>query len=120
MKKETPQIYKVEPAIAYEETDDDLNPEIFTKTLNLSSGKIAFQQITILSCFKYLFYVLVTTIQQRIRQPERQPVKTEDLIPIHKFLSVRRSQRCRFCEHNLSKPEYNPSSIKFKIHLGAL
>ncbi|EFX77288.1 hypothetical protein DAPPUDRAFT_305847 [Daphnia pulex] len=98
MKKETPQIYKVESAVAFEETDDMLDPEIFTKVLNLS---------------------FVTTIDQRIRQSERQPVKSEDLIPIHKFLSVRRSQRCRFCEHNLSKPEYNPSSIKFKIHLGA-
>ena len=67
-----------------------------------------------------LVMIIVTTIEQRIRQPERQPAKTDDLIPIHKFLSVRRSQRCRFCEHNLSKPEYNPSSIKFKIHLGAL
>lgn len=98
LKKETPQIYKVEPAVAYEEMDDELDPEIFNKILNLSC---------------------VTTIEQRLRQPERQPILTDQLIPIHKFLSVRRSQRCRFCEHNLSKPEYNPSSIKFKIHLGA-
>ena len=32
---------------------------------------------------------------------------------------VKRSQRCRICEHNLSKPEYNPTSIKFKIQLAA-
>jgi dynactin-4 len=32
---------------------------------------------------------------------------------------IKRSQRCRKCEHNLSKPEYNPSSIKFKIQLAA-
>ncbi len=38
MKKETPQIYKVESAVAFEETDDMLDPEIFTKILNLSSG----------------------------------------------------------------------------------
>lgn len=38
MKKETPQIYKVESAVASEETDDTLDPEIFTKVLNLSSG----------------------------------------------------------------------------------
>merc|ERR1719471_2663839 len=30
---------------------------------------------------------------------------------------IKRSQRCRRCEHNLSKPEYNPTSIKFKIQL---
>lgn len=98
MKKEIPQIYNVEPAVASEEIEDEVDLDMFTQTLVLSS---------------------VTTIEQRIRQPERQPAKTDDLIPIHKFLSVRRSQRCRFCEHNLSKPEYNPSSIKFKIHLGA-
>lgn len=62
----------------------------------------------------------MTTIEQRIRQPERQPTAIKDVMPIHKFLSVRRSQRCRHCEHNLSKPEYNPSSVKFKLHLGAL
>jgi hypothetical protein len=32
---------------------------------------------------------------------------------------IKRSQRCRKCEHNLSKPEYNPTSIKFKIQLAA-
>ncbi len=32
---------------------------------------------------------------------------------------IKRSQRCRKCEHNLSKPEYNPSSVKFKIQLAA-
>ena len=38
MKKETPQIYKVESAVASEETDDALDPDIFTKVLTLSSG----------------------------------------------------------------------------------
>jgi len=98
VKKEIPQIYTVEPAVASEELDDELDPEIFSKALDLSS---------------------VTTIEQRIRQPERQPTAIKDVMPIHKFLSVRRSQRCRHCEHNLSKPEYNPSSVKFKLHLGA-
>ena len=37
----------------------------------------------------------------------------------HKHLMIKRSQRCRRCEHNLSKPEYNPTSIKFKIQLAA-
>lgn len=38
MKKETPQIYKVEPAVASEETDDALDRDIFTKVLTLSNG----------------------------------------------------------------------------------
>ena len=74
----------------------------------------------IMSADKKKIVVSVTTIEQRIRQPERQPTAIKDVMPIHKFLSVRRSQRCRHCEHNLSKPEYNPSSVKFKLHLGAL
>ena len=41
------------------------------------------------------------------------------VFPRHKHLMIKRSQRCRKCEHNLSKPEYNPSSIKFKIQLAA-
>ena len=42
MKKETPQIYNVEPAVATEESDDELDPEIFTKVLNLSSSKLTY------------------------------------------------------------------------------
>merc|ERR1711909_223333 len=41
------------------------------------------------------------------------------IFPKHKHLMIKRSQRCRRCEHNLSKPEYNPTSIKFKIQLAA-
>ncbi|KAF5273504.1 hypothetical protein FQA39_LY07521 [Lamprigera yunnana] len=62
---------------------------------------------------------LATTIEQRLAQPEWQPITTDLLFPIHKHLSVKRSQRCRSCEHNVSKPEYNPNSIKFKIQLFA-
>ncbi|KAF5300149.1 hypothetical protein FQR65_LT09240 [Abscondita terminalis] len=61
----------------------------------------------------------VTTMEQRLVQPEWQPTTTDKLFPIHKHLQVKRSQRCRSCEHNVSKPEYNPNSIKFKIQLFA-
>ncbi|XP_042203259.1 dynactin subunit 4-like [Homarus americanus] len=61
----------------------------------------------------------VTDMEQRMASPEWQPEKTSDLYPLHKHILVKRSLRCRHCEHNLSKPEYNPSSIKFKIQLGA-
>ena len=40
IKKEMPQIYDVEPAVASEVLDDELDPEIFTNTLVLSSGKV--------------------------------------------------------------------------------
>lgn len=41
------------------------------------------------------------------------------LYPQHKNLSIKRSLRCRHCEHNVIKPEYNPSSIKYRIQLFA-
>eukprot|EP00112_Aurelia_sp_Birch-Aquarium-sp1_P009591 Seg2094.6 transcript_id=Seg2094.6/GoldUCD/mRNA.D3Y31 product="Dynactin subunit 4" protein_id=Seg2094.6/GoldUCD/D3Y31 len=62
----------------------------------------------------------VPTIQQRLANPVQQPLKTSDLYPRHKQMLVRRSMRCKECEHNLSKPEFNPSSVKFKIQLGAM
>lgn len=62
----------------------------------------------------------VCNINQRLMQPEFQPTCTDQLFPRHKHLLIKRSQRCKECEHNLSKPEYNPSSIKFKIQLAAI
>lgn len=61
----------------------------------------------------------VTTIKQRNLQLDHCPESVKNLFPKHKHLMIKRSQRCRKCEHNLSKPEYNPSSIKFKIQLAA-
>lgn len=62
----------------------------------------------------------ITHISHRLAAPEFQSPATTDLRPIHKHLLVRRSLRCRECEHNLSKPDFNPLSIKFKIQLVAL
>merc|ERR1712218_744085 len=61
----------------------------------------------------------IATLEQRLAQLESQPLEIGDLFPKHKHLMIKRSQRCRRCEHNLSKPEYNPTSIKFKIQLAA-
>ena len=60
-----------------------------------------------------------TTLSQRLAQLEVQPDIIGSIFPKHKHLMIKRSQRCRRCEHNLSKPEYNPTSIKFKIQLAA-
>lgn len=62
----------------------------------------------------------VTTLQQRLLQPDFQPICASQLYPRHKHLLIKRSLRCRQCEHNLSKPEFNPTSIKFKIQLVAV
>lgn len=77
---------------------EPLPESIFTEPLNLAT---------------------VCTLNQRLFQPQFQPVTTSELYPQQKYLHIKRSQRCKECEHNLSKPEYNPSSIKFKIQLAA-
>lgn len=69
---------------------------------------------------KPLILEKVPHLPQRLCQPDFQPETIANLHPRHKHLLAKRSQRCRQCEHNLSKPEFNPSSIKFKIQLGAV
>ncbi|XP_038839940.1 dynactin subunit 4-like, partial [Salvelinus namaycush] len=64
--------------------------------------------------------ITVTTLRQRLLQPDFQPAGASQLHPKHKHLLIKRSLRCRKCEHNLSKPEFNPTSIKFKIQLVAV
>ncbi|XP_017492359.1 PREDICTED: dynactin subunit 4-like [Rhagoletis zephyria] len=59
------------------------------------------------------------SLKQIIQQIENQPVECKDLFPTSQMLVVKRSLRCKTCEHNLSKPEYNPSLVKFKIQLSA-
>nr|CAH7743499.1 unnamed protein product [Callosobruchus chinensis] len=86
-----------DPAKAKSEVEE-LPESIFTEPLNLTE---------------------VMTIEQRLLQTEQQPTIVDKLFPVHKQLSIKRSLRCRSCEHNVSKPEYNPSSVKFKIQLFA-
>lgn len=85
------------PAEASEDVES-IDEDIFTKPLDLAT---------------------VNTISQTLYQPEFQPHLANQMSPRHKHLLIRRSQRCRECEHNLSKPELNASSIKYKIQLNA-
>lgn len=55
----------------------------------------------------------ISTLEQRFATPELQSVNIDDLFPIRKHLCVKHSLRCRVCEHNVVKPEYN--AVKFKI-----
>ncbi|KAL7016620.1 hypothetical protein ACKWTF_010073 [Chironomus riparius] len=73
---------------------EELSEDIFTKPINLKN---------------------ITTIEQRFTQPANQPESVKHLYPQHKNLSIKRSIRCRHCEHNVIKPEYNPTSIKYRI-----
>ncbi|XP_055632676.1 dynactin subunit 4 [Toxorhynchites rutilus septentrionalis] len=76
----------------------ELPLEILTKEINLKS---------------------ITTVQQRLSQPAKQPSTVNKLYPQHKLLSIKRSLRCRQCDHNVIKSEYNPSSIKYRIAMFA-
>ncbi|KAK1161255.1 dynactin subunit 4 isoform X1 [Acipenser oxyrinchus oxyrinchus] len=89
---------KIEPVQALEEVEP-LPEDYYTRPINLPE---------------------VTTLRQRLLQPDFQPIGASQLYPRHKHLLTKRSLRCRKCEHNLSKPEFNPTSIKFKIQLVAL
>ncbi|KAL7985826.1 hypothetical protein Chor_010992 [Crotalus horridus] len=89
---------KIEPAQAVEEVEP-LPEDYYTRPVNLTE---------------------VTTLKQRLLQPDFQPICASQLYPRHKHLLIKRSLRCRKCEHNLSKPEFNPTSIKFKIQLAAV
>ena len=59
------------------------------------------------------------SLMRIIHQVESQPSECKDLFPTSQMLVVKRSLRCKRCDHNLSKPEYNPSLVKFKIQLSA-
>ncbi|XP_012276685.1 dynactin subunit 4 [Orussus abietinus] len=61
----------------------------------------------------------ITTLEQRLQRPDMQPERINELRPQHKQLLVKRSLRCKTCEHNVSKPEFSSQSIKFKIQLTA-
>ncbi|CAH8589116.1 unnamed protein product [Heterobilharzia americana] len=62
----------------------------------------------------------ITNIRQRHLAPQVQPRYKSQLEPRPKNLVVKRSMRCRVCEHNLCKADFNPSSIKFRINLSAI
>lgn len=61
----------------------------------------------------------MSSIEQRLNQIESQPEVVNKFFPISKMLSVKRSLRCKVCEHNLIKSEYNPCLIRLKIQLSA-
>ena len=73
---------------------EPLPPDIYTLPLNLSQ---------------------VCTMKQRLAAPDVQPISRSQLHPLRKHLQVKRSLRCKECDHNVLKPEYNAASIKFKI-----
>ncbi|XP_031629358.1 dynactin subunit 4 [Contarinia nasturtii] len=87
----------ISPSEASEDVDE-LPKDIFTQPINLKS---------------------VTTLKQRLQNPALQPSSVNNLYPQHKSISIKRSLRCKQCQHNVLKPEFNPPSIKYRIQLYA-
>ncbi|XP_037938032.1 dynactin subunit 4-like [Teleopsis dalmanni] len=87
----------IAPSVASEDVGE-LPASIFTQKLNLKN---------------------ITTIEQRHFQPADQPISVNKLYPQRRCLWIKRSLRCRQCEHNVIKPEYHPTSIKYRIQLFA-
>ncbi|XP_003699436.1 dynactin subunit 4 [Megachile rotundata] len=85
------------PSIATEEVEE-LSPEIFTEPVDITK---------------------ITTLEQRLQHPEVQAEKVNELRPQHRQFLVKKSQRCRVCDHCLSKPDLSSQSTKFKIKLAA-
>lgn len=92
--KKNPKILSSEAS----EEVDELPKDIFTQPINLKS---------------------VTTLKQRLQNPSLQPSSVINLYPQHKSISIKRSLRCKQCQHNVLKPEFNPPSIKYRIQLYA-
>ena len=55
------------------------------------------------------------SLEAKLLEPSIQVESVDDYQPIHQQLIVKKSQRCRTCEHFVSKPDLSSSSIKFKM-----
>lgn len=65
-------------------------------------------------------FTKIVPLAKRLDQPEHQPTEVCQYFPKRTSMFIKRSLRCKQCEHNVIKPEYHPSSIKFKIQLVAI
>lgn len=78
------------------------------------------KDVLLIYIYIYVFYYIsVTTVKQRHNQPCEQPFTINKLYPQRRGLWIKRSLRCRECEHNVIKPEYHPTSVKYRIQLFA-
>lgn len=58
----------------------------------------------------------VTTLKQRLLQPDFQPICASQLYPRHKHLLIKRSLRCRVCSHN-KKTILSSQSLLTKLEI---
>ncbi|KAI8587356.1 dynactin p62 family-domain-containing protein [Geranomyces variabilis] len=62
----------------------------------------------------------VTSLQQRLHQPNDHAVHKTALYPQRIQLRTKRSKRCRKCDHIVVKPEHKAQSTRFSIKMMAL
>ncbi|KFD65798.1 hypothetical protein M514_04718 [Trichuris suis] len=98
--------------------DGEKDSDDSTKLASISSEEVEPLDETIFS--RQVNVANLTTMSQRLKIPETQPQYVSDLLPLRKPLVVRKSVRCRSCEHNVIRGEYVPSSVKFKIQFCAM
>lgn len=58
----------------------------------------------------------ITTLEQRLLDPNYQPIVCSELWPRSVNLIGKKLHRCKGCEHILIKAEISPTSIRFKMH----
>lgn len=98
---------------------DKTAPKIKQSTINPSLATDVVQELPDDIFSKEITLSNITTLKQRLNHPSVQPSTVNNLYPLNKNLSIKRSLRCRQCEHNIIKPEYNPVSVKYRIQLFA-
>ncbi|XP_037026479.1 dynactin subunit 4 [Bradysia coprophila] len=98
---------------------DKTAPKIKQSTINPSLATDVVQELPDDIFSKEIILSNITTVKQRLNHPSVQPSTVNNLYPLNKNLSIKRSLRCRQCEHNIIKPEYNPVSVKYRIQLFA-
>lgn len=98
---------------------DKSSPKIHASTINPSIANDIVEELPENLFTQQINLKNITTLKQRLAQPSGQPYTVKKLFPQHKNLSIKKSLRCRQCEHNVIKPEFNPTSIKYRIQLVA-
>lgn len=94
-------------------------PKVKQSTINPSLATDVVKELPDDMFVKEIHLSNITTLKQRLTHPSVQPYTVNNLYPLNKNLSIKRSLRCRQCEHNIIKPEYNPVSVKYRIQLFA-
>uniref|UniRef100_H2YNG3 Dynactin subunit 4 n=1 Tax=Ciona savignyi TaxID=51511 RepID=H2YNG3_CIOSA len=85
-----------------------------------SSPTLGLEDLEVAAPGEQVDFTSFSSIGQRLDQPDSQVVSTKEFVPRRSNMFLKQSLRCKTCDHNIIKPEYSPTSIKFKIHLIAL